>query len=35
MSDNGEVEGKMQDPNGVNAWLEQIDAAIAARGEAN
>ena len=33
--DNGEVEGKMQDPNGVNAWLEQIDAAIAARGEAN
>lgn len=33
--DNGEVEGKMQDPNGVNAWLEQIDAAIAAQGEAN
>lgn len=32
--DNGEVEGKMQDPNGANAWIEQIDAAIAAQGEA-
>lgn len=32
--DNGEVEGEMQDPNGVNAWLEQIDAAIAAQGGA-